>query len=488
MDLQVRTRSRSLPSGPARLRAFSISSHFISAFVVALDTVAIVSAGWISYELLIGGRTDVPDYYVSAVCFVWLTALLLMNLASLYHFEEITRPYKYVDRFLMAFVTTFMFLIAAAFSLKVSESFSRIWFGSFAAGSLIATILVRSIVAYFLGRLADARIFTRRVAIAGGGEQAQHLLAHIERLRPRFVSVAGVFFDDSSEKAEAFGRYPVLGRIDDLTAYVRAGRIDDVIIALPWSADERITALVRRLREFPVNTYLSADLVGFRLQLRQAPGHFETLPLNEIMGRPFSGWGGLIKAVEDFVLGVLLTIFFLPVMAVIALLIKLDSPGPVIFRQNRYGLVNDVFRIFKFRTMRHDVDDDEANATPQATRDDPRVTRLGRFLRRTSLDELPQLFNVLNGTMSIVGPRPHAIDHNVQYSQEIRSYLARHRVKPGITGWAQVNGYRGETRTTADMEARVRYDVAYIENWSLFFDLKILALTPIVWLSGRNAY
>jgi putative colanic acid biosynthesis UDP-glucose lipid carrier transferase len=170
----------------------------------------------------------------------------------------------------------------------------------------------------------------------------------------------------------------------------------------------------------------------------------------------------------------------------VAIAIKLESKGPVIFRQQRYGFVNKIFWIYKFRTMTHRTDAERI--TVQATRNDVRITRFGRLLRRLSIDELPQLLNVLNGTMSLVGPRPHAIDHNEAYSQLIRGYFARHRVKPGLTGWAQVNGYRGETRTLEDMEARVRYDIYYVENWSVLFDLKILAMTLVVCLTGRNAY
>jgi putative colanic acid biosynthesis UDP-glucose lipid carrier transferase len=205
----------------------------------------------------------------------------------------------------------------------------------------------------------------------------------------------------------------------------------------------------------------------------------------EVMGRPLSGWGGFQKAALDYVLGTILLVVSLPLMLLIAIAIKLDSPGPVLFRQDRYGFVNRVFSCYKFRSM---TVSGPSQQTIQATRDDPRVTRSGRFLRRFSLDELPQLFNVLGGTMSLVGPRPHAVDHNEKYAQLIRGYFARHRVKPGLTGWAQVNGFRGETRTVEAMESRVQYDIQYVENWSLLFDLKILVMTVVVCLTGRNAY
>ena len=204
------------------------------------------------------------------------------------------------------------------------------------------------------------------------------------------------------------------------------------------------------------------------------------------MGRPLAGWGGVQKALLDYGLGVILTILLLPLMIVIVIAIRLESKGPAIFRQQRYGFVNRIFEIYKFRTMRYS--EEPERKVVQATRQDPRITRMGRLLRRFSLDELPQLFNVLNGTMSLVGPRPHAVEHNEEYARVIRGYFARHRVKPGMTGWAQVNGFRGETKTVAEMEARVRQDIYYVENWSLLLDLKILAMTGMICLTGRNAY
>ena len=278
----------------------------------------------------------------------------------------------------------------------------------------------------------------------------------------------------------------MIGAIDDIPSYVRINDVDDVVICLPWSADEQIAEILNTLRELPVNVYLGADLVGFRLPVRPAPDHFEELPLVEVMGRPLSGWGVVQKAVLDYCLGTVLTILLLPLMILIVFAIRLESPGPALFRQQRYGFVNRTFNIYKFRTMRHTAVVEDKIV--QATRDDPRVTRMGRILRRLSLDELPQLFNVLNGTMSLVGPRPHATQHNEEYARLIRGYFARHRVKPGMTGWAQVKGFRGETKTLAQMEARVQFDIYYVENWSLLLDLKILLMTAIICVAGRKAY
>jgi Undecaprenyl-phosphate glucose phosphotransferase len=320
----------------------------------------------------------------------------------------------------------------------------------------------------------------------GSGQQAAKLLAHIKKSQPRFISVLGVFAESRQDVANSSSHFATLGIIDDLPSYIRNNTVDDVVISLPWSADEQITAIMNTLRELPVNVYLGADLIGFRVPIRPSPGHFGELPLVEVMGTPLAGWGGVQKAALDYGLGIILTILLLPMMILIAIAIKLESKGPALFWQQRYGFVNKVFEICKFRTMRYTEAPEKKII--QATQGDPRITHVGRLLRRLSLDELPQLFNVLNGTMSLVGPRPHAVQHNEEYARLIRGYFARHRVKPGMTGWAQVNGFRGETKTIEQMEARVQYDIYYVENWSLFLDLKILAMTAVICLTGRNAY
>lgn len=465
---------------------FSISSQVLPGLIAGLDTFAILSVALLSFLVLVGSDAGETDHYVTAVCFVWLVALMLMHFAGLYQLEPIMRPLAFVDKFIVAFVTTVLFLLAAVFALKVSADFSRLWMGTFTAGACVGTLVLRVLASLVLRRLADKRVFTRHVVIVGAGEQAKRLLAHIDASPPQFVSVLGVFAQDKGEMSPSSNRYPVLGTFADLVSFARHHKVDDVVIALPWSADEEISALVNMLRELPVHVYLGSDLIGFRLPFRAAPDHFGGLPLVEVMRHPLAGWGAVQKAALDYGLGIILTLLASPLMLLIAIAIRLDSPGPILFRQKRYGFVNRIFLINKFRTMRHsEVVEDK---TRQATRDDPRITRLGRFLRRTSLDELPQLFNVLNGTMSLIGPRPHANDHNEIYSQLVMGYFIRHRVKPGITGWAQVNGFRGETKTLEDIEARVRHDIYYVDNWSPLFDLKILVKTVLICLSGRNAY
>ena len=261
--------------------------------------------------------------------------------------------------------------------------------------------------------------------------------------------------------------------------------------------------LMAKLRTAPTDITLAPDHVAYRLIDRRVH-QFAGLPMITVAERPLGGWSYFVKAIEDRVLAVIAMILFLPAMLVISLLIRLDSPGPALFRQPRYGFNNNIFNVYKFRTMYQGPPPGLAAPPPegqaiageaagigglaQATRQDPRVTRIGRFLRRTSLDELPQIFNVLRGEMSMVGPRPHAIAHNEEFAKIIDQYMGRHRVKPGITGWAQINGLRGETDTPEKMERRVQADLYYIENWSIWLDMRILFRTLFVGFVNENAY
>src|SRR5262249_35604251 len=306
----------------------------------------------------------------------------------------------------IVFATTFSFLLAAAFALKVSADYSRLWTGSFALSACSATVIVRIIISQIIKRLADRNVFSRNVVVVGSGDQMWKLLDAIEKSQPRFITLLGIFSESRRDFGAGASQFATLGIPDELPSYIRSHDVDDVIVCLPWSADSKIAAMITTLRELPVNVYLGADLIGFRLPIRRAPEHFEELPLVEVMGRPLAGWGGVQKTALDYSLGVLIAILLLPLLGLIAIAIRLESKGPALFRQPRYGFINRTFEIYKFRTMTYTEAQDEKIA--QAVRHDPRVTRIGRILRRLSLDELPQLFNVLTGTMSLVGPRPHA--------------------------------------------------------------------------------
>ncbi|MEO1020587.1 MAG: undecaprenyl-phosphate glucose phosphotransferase, partial [Pseudomonadota bacterium] len=326
----------------------------------------------------------------------------------------------------------------------------------------------------------------RRVIVLGGGEHGRRFAEHLQN-SDGSVRLLGIFDDRRDRVPDMVAGVPVLGTVDDVRAFLREHWVDQVVIALPWGAEDRLLSWVKKIRDLPVDVRLCPDVIGYHLPDRSV-SHLAGLPLLNIFERPLDGWDGIVKVIEDRLLAALMLLALSPVMLLVAIGIKLTSKGPVLFKQQRYGFNNEIIEVFKFRSMYVQACQDGATPLNQASRNDPRVTSIGRFIRRTSLDELPQLINVLNGTMSIVGPRPHAVAHNEYYARLIDEYLARHKVKPGITGWAQVNGFRGETETLDKMQSRVQYDLHYIENWSLAFDIRIILLTALVGFTDRNAY
>ncbi|MCT5700414.1 undecaprenyl-phosphate glucose phosphotransferase [Pseudomonas aeruginosa] len=297
------------------------------------------------------------------------------------------------------------------------------------------------------------------------------------------------FIDDRSERVpENYNSLPLLGNTKDLEKLIRQEQVDQVLVALPWFAEGRIGAIVHRLRQLPVNVLLVPDMAAFR-HAHNRIVDVSGIPMFNASELPLRGWSPLIKRCEDLVLASIALVLFAPLMALVALAIRLDSKGPVLFRQKRYGYNNRLIWVFKFRSMYTERTD--ANAERQTTRDDDRITRVGRFIRKTSIDELPQLFNVLAGSMSMVGPRPHATATKaagIPFEEAVSEYSSRHRVKPGITGWAQINGYRGETDTLHKIKKRVEYDLEYIAKWSVWFDLYILFRTVPAVLLTKEVY
>lgn len=466
-----------------------LSATKVATLLMAGDSVAILGSGYLTYDSLIIYSLS-QNLYIAAVVFVWITTLFLMNFVGLYRYEAATHPLRHLHTILVAVATAFLFLLAAAFSIKISETFSRLWLGYFAAASGTAILLFRGGLSYALLRILHVSSSKRNLAIVGSGEQCRRLIAMLMQDPSRLIHIQGVF-EDNLQPVERLvaGKemtVPPENGLAHLESQARSGLIDDVVIALPWYEDDRIMAIVAKLRELTVNVYLGSDLVGFRTKFRSPPSHFGELPILQIVGKPMSGWDGAIKSAEDYLLAPFFLLLAAPVLILIAIAVKLDSPGPVLFRQKRVGFNNQVFDVYKFRSMQHT--NMPSGKTRQTTPDDLRVTRVGRFLRRWSLDELPQIFNVLNGTMSLVGPRPHALDHNEEFARRAKGYFARHRVKPGITGLAQVNGYRGGTDTEEKLDGRVRNDIFYAENWSVSLDVQILLRTFIICLTGKNAY
>jgi Undecaprenyl-phosphate glucose phosphotransferase len=381
-----------------------------------------------------------------------------------------------------------LLLTGLAFSFKISDQFSRIWLTVTVAASAALIWALRGVAAALIRRAAKTGVLTRTVAVIGAGGQAERLLARLANAEAPWTRVTGVFDDRSTRIAADVGGVPLRGTMDDLIAAIRRHEIDDVVITLPWSAEDRIVSIIARLRMLPVHLYLGDDLIGYHVGIRHR-AFAAGVSIHEVVRAPLAGWNGFVKALEDKVLVFLALLFFIPLMGLIAAAIKLDSRGPVLFRQMRHGFNNELIEVFKFRTMHHTMRDE--NGETLTKKGDLRVTRVGRILRCTSLDELPQLFNVWNGTMSMVGPRPHPTRAKAGqrlYDEVVLEYAARHRVKPGITGWAQVNGWRGDTDSEEKIERRVEHDLYYIENWSLWLDVRILFATILLGWVHKNAY
>jgi len=467
-------------------KSFYISPTLISGVIALVDLIAITLASIISFAIFCTYNEFSFGYYIFATIFISFVAIALFNRAELYAIDAIMRPIGRSDAFIIGILTAFLFLLTVAFSLKVSEIYSRMFMYGFAAGSLTAVIGLRLAAYSALRALSRQHVIGRALVVLGVGEQARQFISRIDRVKPFFTELRGIYALRPNEPRDPIGGYPVKGDMDALVRAARRGDIDDVVVAMPWNADRALTLAVEQLKELPINVYISSDLAGFHLQFRPAFGTFENLPMFEVVQRPISGWSQFLKTLEDFSVSVALLTVMSPLLLAVAIAIKLDSKGPVFFKQKRLGFNNKEFAIYKFRSMY--VHEPPEGKTKQATRDDPRITRVGRFIRRTSIDELPQLLNVLNGTMSIVGPRPHALDHNEEFAESVRGYFARHKVKPGITGWAQVKGYRGETDSLEKIQGRVERDVYYAENWSLLFDIRIIIMTALVVLFQKNAH
>ncbi|MDN6871705.1 undecaprenyl-phosphate glucose phosphotransferase [Pseudomonas citronellolis] len=357
------------------------------------------------------------------------------------------------------------------------------WFSLSLAGLCGYRIFLRSL----LNILRRRGFNTRSVAIAGAGPLGQRLAMNIASAPWMGLDLLG-FFDDKQRDpirlADSKVRLPVSGNLEKLVEQARAGQIDRVYITLPMRSEARIKWLVAQLSDTTVSVYIVPDVFIFEL-LHSRSQNINGVPTISIFDSPMTGANTIIKRLEDILLSSLILCLIVLPMMVISIAVKLSSPGPVFFRQKRYGIDGRPIEVWKFRSMR--VMENGTDVV-QATRGDNRITAVGAFLRRTSLDELPQFINVLLGDMSIVGPRPHAVAHNEQYRGQINSYMLRHKVKPGITGWAQVNGWRGETDTLDKMQKRVEHDLAYIHNWSLWWDLKIVFLTVFKGFIHKNAY
>ena len=378
-------------------------------------------------------------------------------------------------------------MIVCLFLMRDDSLFFREWPFLWLFSSAILLVAWRCYLSRLLHGWSDSGRLARRVAVIGAGEFSREF---IERLRsePNFYTVVGLYDDRLSRIPAVQDGVRVRGSVRDLLERSREEQIDLIVIALPLSAMSRISMILEQIGSAVADLCLTTDFVGFRYRSSQISS-VGSNPVVLIEERPLKDWRAAKKSAFDIAVGSLILVILSPLLALIALAIRLDSPGPVVFRQPRLGFNNRLFTCYKFRTMHHGMTD--LLGDRQATRDDSRITRLGKWLRALSLDELPQLLNVLKGNMSLVGPRPHPPNTKAEdklFGDVVAKYAFRHRVKPGITGWAQVNGWRGETKTVEQIENRVACDLAYIENWSIWFDLRIMMLTITREILSRHAF
>jgi len=385
---------------------------------------------------------------------------------------------------LSSWAVVVVLLLLLGWATRTADLFDSGAILAWAFATPAALLLTHRVAPAVLPRLLAAEGTERLAVVVGANEMGTRLAERIRTTPDLGIRFAG-YFDDRGPGRSGDEPGEVLGTIGHLAEYAKTHRVDLIYIALPMASQPRIIKLLDELRDTTASIYFAPDI--FLSDLIQA--RMDTvagLPVLAVCETPFYGVNGLVKRASDLVLASLILVLITPLMVAIAIAVKRTSPGPVLFRQRRYGLDGKEIVVYKFRTMRV-VED--GPVVRQATRDDARITPLGAFLRRHSLDELPQFINVLQGRMSVVGPRPHAVAHNELYRKQIKGYMVRHKVKPGITGWAQVNGLRGETDTLDKMSARIAYDLAYLRNWSLRLDLQIVVKTVFVVLKGsKNAY
>jgi len=428
-------------------------------------------------------------FYVVVILGASIAANVVLNASGTHKISIYRTLGLQTGRVLAGWCGVFTIIAVGVFLFKASDLVSRVWLVSwFVSGAVVLAFYRLSLRTMVLQWTREGKL-KRRTVIVGGGPDAENLIDAIRRGADNDIQLFGLFDDREDDRSPtSIAGLPKLGRVNDLIEFARQTRVDLVIVSMPLSAEKRVLEMLKQLWVLPVDIRLSAHMSKLRFSAK-AYSYVGDVPVFDIADRPISDWNLVFKWIFDKVVALTAIVLLSPVMVATAIAIKLESKGPIIFKQRRHGFNNELIEIYKFRSMYTDMTD--ASASKLVTKDDPRVTRVGRFIRKTSIDELPQFFNVLKGELSVVGPRPHALQakaDNKLYYEAVDGYFARHKVKPGVTGWAQINGWRGETDTVDKIMQRVHHDLYYIENWSILLDLYILFMTPIRLLKSENAY
>ena len=456
------------------------NQRLLSAIQVMLDLLLIGAVFLAAYRLYQGPFAAMPQRYWLAMIFGLVFFYLIAISVGLYRSWRADQLNAQLARLLQVWFFAVVGLVMLAWAMKASDYFSRVVMGLWFVLTPLLLAFSRMLLRRVLGYMRRQGRNLRRIALVGTGKAAAAMLDEIRRNEWMGYRLTGHYSRDG-KGLEPCGRS---GDFSDLIRDVRDKAVDEVFIALPMAEEETISQLVAELSDCSLPVHVIPDLFTFNL-MNARMMRIGSVPAISVFDSPHDDLSAVLKRTEDIILSLLIVLLVSPLLLLLATAVKLTSRGPVLFRQRRYGIGGEEITVWKFRSMTVCEDGD---VVPQARKGDNRITRLGAFMRRTSLDELPQFINVLQGRMSIVGPRPHAVAHNELYRKDIQGYMLRHLVKPGITGWAQVNGWRGETDTREKMEKRVEYDLYYIRNWSVWLDLKIIALTVIKGFTGQNAY
>jgi len=458
-----------------RISTVSVVHRILDVLLITIGL--ILTCGILDQGLTLG-------YLVNAFC-VTMVFQLVSEISGLYRSWRGVNLIKEIKTMLNLWAISFfapaLFLLYTDLMPSLPFNLQWLWFINVGIGFILSRVFVRRIVSYFRSR----GINCKNVAIVGAKPLGRHLAAQMINSPWLGFNVVG-FYDDEYTGSVSVGNCQknILGDLAKLAEDSKRADIDSIYITLPMSNELEIKSLVTELSDSTCSVLFAPDVFTFNL-LHARNQDINGVPVISIFDTPIVGINALLKRIEDIILSSLILIVISPILLGLSVAVKLTSRGPIVFKQRRYGIDGKPIEVWKFRSMTVMENDDKV---VQATKNDSRLTPIGSFIRSTSLDELPQFFNVLKGDMSIVGPRPHAVSHNEQYRKLIQGYMLRHKVKPGITGWAQINGWRGETDTLNKMEKRIEFDLDYIRNWSFWMDMKIICLTIFKGFINRNAY
>lgn len=450
------------------------------------DVSCIILAGVLAYFLRFNANiSQIPELYAYSILAAAILSAIIFPRFDLYQSWRGKQWFSHLRAVFLALLLLVLIITLIFVFLKVSERFSRLWLFGWFTISFVLIVGYRFLTYLLLTWIRASGYNRRNVLVVGAGNLGKFVSQNLLSQRSSGYDIA-LFLDDNSELlGTTIDNVQILSDMEKIEFYVKEFNIREVWVALPLRAEKRLKEIMGLLRYSMVNIKLIPDIFGLELMNHSVCKVAGVYAL-DLRSTPMVGWRQLVKYLEDRLIGLFIFILIIPIVILISIGIKLSSPGPVLFKQRRHGWDGKIINVYKFRTMK--IHQENSGQVSQATKNDSRITKLGRFLRKTSLDELPQFYNVLQGRMSIVGPRPHAIEHNEMYKSKVDKYMLRHKVKPGITGWAQINGYRGETDTLEKMQKRVEYDLYYIQHWSLWLDLKIIFLTIFKGFVNKNAY